>query len=75
MTPPRGKRGPAPKLTRLQQIELWAWYCAKRELGTYKALARRMGVSVDVLMHACERMRRRERAQANRIGAQHEVRA
>lgn len=62
-------------LTPLQDVELWAWYCAKKELGTFKQQAHKMGVADYVLQHALKRLMKAKRGQANRIGARNEVRA
>lgn len=62
-------------LTPLQDVELWAWYCAKKELGTYKTQAHKMGLPDYVLQHAIVRLKGEKRKQAARICARNEVRA
>jgi hypothetical protein len=72
-TPPSKRRhGPKSVLTPLQEVELWSWFCAKRELGTMKTQAKKMGVSPFVVEHAIKRMCARERMEARRIGRSNE---
>lgn len=63
--PPPRKRpfGPKPKLTPMQEIDLWSWWKAKEFLGTKKHKARELGISVGGLNNFLARMRARERSQ------------
>lgn len=42
-------------------IEVWAWVKAKRELGSYKSFAKKLGVSLTALTNSIQRMERAER--------------
>lgn len=61
--PPKKKRtfGPKPKLTPMQEVELWSWYKAKQFLGTNKQKARELGISVTGITSFIARMKNRER--------------
>lgn len=63
MTPPKLKPGPPSVLTPTQECELWAWYQAKKHLGTYKSKAKELGLSEHTLASALKNMRRRQREQ------------
>lgn len=54
------------KLTPTEEIEVWAWYKAKRELGGYKTMAKRLGRSVQAIHSAVARMREAERDRERR---------
>lgn len=66
--PPKRKRdiGPAPKLTPMQEVDLWSWYCAKRHLGSQKSQAKKMGIPLNRFIGALHNMKRRERNQVER---------
>jgi hypothetical protein len=49
------------KLTPLQEIEIAAWYRAKKALGTHKTKAREMGVTPSAISQCVLRMREREK--------------
>lgn len=53
----RGSKSP---LSPVQQVEVWAWYCAKKELGSMKRKAREVGMTESALYSFLRR--RRERA-------------
>lgn len=57
--PPPKRKGPASKLTPTQQVEAWAWFQAKRHLGTYKAKAKEFGITAKNLHDVIRNMRRR----------------
>jgi hypothetical protein len=61
--PPPGRKGPPPKLTEMQRVDLWSWYKAVKFLGTKKAKARELRISVASLDGFLSRMRERERRQ------------
>lgn len=65
VTPPKKLRvgGPKPKLTPMQEVELWSWHKAVEFLGTKSAKARELGISRSGLDSAIARMRERERRQ------------
>jgi hypothetical protein len=58
------KRARASKLTRLQQIELWAWYCARKHLGTPQSKARELGVKPETLRCILNRLKKRAEERA-----------
>ena len=49
------------KLSKLQQLELYSWWLAKKELGSFKAKSREMGVSTSLLLSCVYRMRDRSK--------------
>ena len=53
-------KGPKPQLTILQEIELLAWYKARKALGTCKTKAREWNVPVSTVQQSINRMRERE---------------
>lgn len=59
--PPKRGCGVKPKLSRLQEIEAWSWYQARKYLGTFKSKSREMGVPETNLKAAIARMLMRER--------------
>lgn len=56
---PKLRKGPVPALTPLQEIELYAWYLAKKELGSYKTKAHELGVTKSAIQGYIERMKLR----------------
>jgi hypothetical protein len=65
MTTKRGQPGyhsPNCKLSALQQIEVIAWWRAKKELGTFKSKAREFGVSPCIIEGVITRYRKRNSA-------------
>lgn len=63
------------KLTPLQEIEIAAWYRAKKALGTFKTKAREMGVSPSAISECVLRMRERERLYVRKRDRKQEARA
>ena len=51
------------KLTPTQRTELWAWYLAKKALGTFKSKARELGVSPSSISEFVAHRIRKEREQ------------
>ena len=49
------------KLTPMQEIDIVAWYRAKKALGTFKTKAREMGVSPSAISECVFRLRVRDR--------------
>jgi len=52
----RGSKSP---LSPVQQVEVWAWYCAKKELGSIKRKARELGMTEMALNSFLRRRRAR----------------
>jgi hypothetical protein len=58
--PPRMRRGRPTTLTRLQEIEVWSWYMAKCQLGTFADKAAELGVSTQYLWGVVKRIKTRK---------------
>ncbi len=54
------RRGYPSTLSPTQEIEVLAWYKARRYLGTFKSKARELGMEELALRHTVQRLRARE---------------
>jgi hypothetical protein len=57
----------ASKLSPTALVEIWAWYQAKRELGTFKTKAREYGVTASALSEYIHRRRKNEVKQRQKM--------
>lgn len=72
--PAKSSRGLKAAFSRIDEITIWSWYCARRELGSTKTLAKKLGCSHKKIDDVLRRMRERENEEARRIGRLNERR-
>lgn len=67
--------GKNPKVSRMDRIDIYAWYQARKALGTMADMARKYKVTDQYIRDICREIENEERSEAQHIGRQHEVRA